>query len=149
MHPALGFDGQLLSERRRLAPDQLQRFGITQDQLNSVKSFDEANKYLTQYASGAAAAERDGATAAEAALRWASGDAVVLGGDFNLRAPEWPGFARVGGHDVDHVFIAGPLQARSTVQVLDRGALSDHAPVAVALRLLVGESGESGEDPDV
>ena len=96
-----------------------------------------------------AAAERDGATAAEAALRWASGDAVVLGGDFNLRAPEWPGFARVGGHDVDHVFIAGPLQARGTAQVLDRGALSDHAPVAVALRLLVGESGESGEDPDV
>ena len=54
-----------------------------------------------------AAALRDGAAAAAAALRWARGDAVVLGGDFNLRAPEWDGFARVGGHDVDHLFTAG------------------------------------------
>jgi endonuclease/exonuclease/phosphatase family metal-dependent hydrolase len=86
-----------------------------------------------------AAAQRDGAAAAAAALEWARGDAVVLGGDFNLRSPAWPGFAGVGGHDVDHVLIAGALRARGPAQVLDRGTLSDHAPVAVDLRLTVGE----------
>ncbi len=93
-----------------------------------------------------AAALRDGAAAAAAALRWARGDAVVLGGDFNLRAPEWDGFARVGGHDVDHLFTAGPMESWGDAEVLDRGALSDHAPVAADLRLTVGEAGDA---PDV
>jgi endonuclease/exonuclease/phosphatase family metal-dependent hydrolase len=93
-----------------------------------------------------AAALRDGAAAAAAALRWAGGDAVVLGGDFNLRAPEWDGFTPVGGHDVDHLFTAGAVEGRSGAEVLDRGALSDHAPVAAALRLTVGEAGDA---PDV
>jgi endonuclease/exonuclease/phosphatase family metal-dependent hydrolase len=92
-----------------------------------------------------AAARRDGAAAAAAALRWARGEAVVLGGDFNLRAPEWDGFTRVGGHDVDHLFTAGSVQGRSGAEVLDRGALSDHAPVAADLCLTVGETG-SGPD---
>jgi endonuclease/exonuclease/phosphatase family metal-dependent hydrolase len=87
-----------------------------------------------------AAARRDGAAAAAAALRWARGDAVVLGGDFNLRAPEWDGFVRVGGHDVDHLFTAGAVEGRGGVEVLDRGALSDHAPVAAELRLTVGKA---------
>ncbi|HEX3688419.1 MAG TPA: endonuclease/exonuclease/phosphatase family protein [Solirubrobacteraceae bacterium] len=94
----------------------------------------------------AAAAERDGTTAAAAALRWAGRDPVVLGGDFNLRAPEWSGFAAVGGHDVDHVFVAGGVQARGRAEVLERGALSDHAPVAVDLRLMTSEDGDR---PDV
>jgi endonuclease/exonuclease/phosphatase family metal-dependent hydrolase len=89
-----------------------------------------------------AAAQRDGAIAATSALAWARGDAVVLGGDFNLRTPAWPGFAAVGGHDVDHVFIAGALQARGGAEVLERGALSDHAPVAVNLRLAIGEGAD-------
>jgi endonuclease/exonuclease/phosphatase family metal-dependent hydrolase len=93
-----------------------------------------------------AAAQRDGATAAAAALSWARGDPVVLGGDFNLHAPQWAGFAAAGGHDVDHVFTAGAIQARHGAEVLDRGGLSDHAPVAVDLRLTVGESGAG---PDV
>jgi endonuclease/exonuclease/phosphatase family metal-dependent hydrolase len=88
----------------------------------------------------AAAAERDGAAAAAAALRWARGEAVVLGGDFNLRAPEWDGFARVGGHDVDHLFTAGAVEGCGGAEVLERGALSDHAPVAADLRLTVGET---------
>jgi endonuclease/exonuclease/phosphatase family metal-dependent hydrolase len=92
-----------------------------------------------------AAAERDGATAAESALRWARGEPLVFGGDFNLRAPQWPGFAAAGGHDVDHVFTAGAVTARRTAEVLDRGALSDHAPVAVDLSLTVGED-EDGPD---
>ena len=69
----------------------------------------------------------------------------MLGGDFNLRAPQWPGFATAGGHDVDHVFTAGAVTARRTAEVLDRGALSDHAPVAVDLSLTVGED-EDGPD---
>jgi endonuclease/exonuclease/phosphatase family metal-dependent hydrolase len=85
------------------------------------------------------AAERDGATAAAAALRWAQGDPVVLGGDFNLRDPHWPGFTAVGGHDVDHVFTAGRVRALHAAEVLNRGELSDHAPVAVDLHLTIGE----------
>lgn len=92
------------------------------------------------------AAQRDGATAATAALRWAQGDPLVLGGDFNLRAPQWPEFAAAGGHDVDHVFIAGAVEAPRGAEVLDRGTLSDHAPVAVDLRLTAGETGDG---PDV
>jgi endonuclease/exonuclease/phosphatase (EEP) superfamily protein YafD len=93
-----------------------------------------------------AAAQRDGATAGAVALGWASGDPLVFGGDFNLRAPQWPGFAAAGGHDVDHVFTAGAVTAVRAAEVLDRGALSDHAPVAVDLALTVGE--DDG-DPDV
>ncbi|MGH2894942.1 MAG: endonuclease/exonuclease/phosphatase family protein [Solirubrobacteraceae bacterium] len=87
------------------------------------------------------AAQRDGATAAAAALRWARDEPLVLGGDFNLRAPQWSGFAAAGGHDVDHLFTAGAVEIRHGAQVLDRGALSDHAPVAVDLRLMAGEPG--------
>jgi endonuclease/exonuclease/phosphatase family metal-dependent hydrolase len=92
-----------------------------------------------------AAAERDGTTAATAALRWADGDAVVLGGDFNLRAPRWPGFTAAGGYDVDHVFTAGAIHALRAVELLDRGVLSDHAPVAVDLRLAIGSDGEDAD----
>jgi endonuclease/exonuclease/phosphatase family metal-dependent hydrolase len=88
------------------------------------------------------AAERDGATAAAAALRWAEDGAVVLGGDFNLRDPRWPGFTAAGGNDVDHVFTAGALRAVGAAEVLDRGQLSDHAPVAVGLRLAIGSDGD-------
>jgi endonuclease/exonuclease/phosphatase family metal-dependent hydrolase len=93
-----------------------------------------------------AGAQRDGTAAAEAARDWARGDPLVLAGDFNLRAPQWPGFGAVAGNDVDHVFIAGALAPRGGAEVLDRGTLSDHAPVAVNLRLTVGEDGEG---PDV
>lgn len=92
-----------------------------------------------------AAAERDGTTAAAAALRWADGDPVVLGGDFNLRAPRWPGFVSAGGHDVDHVFTAGALEALRPAEVLDRDVLSDHAPVAVDLRLAIGSEGDGAD----
>lgn len=88
------------------------------------------------------AAERDGTAAAQAAREWARQDPLILGGDFNLRAPQWPGLVAVAGHDVDHVFIAGALEATSAAEVLDRGSLSDHAPVAVDLRLTSGESGD-------
>ncbi len=93
-----------------------------------------------------AAARRDGTTAAEAARAWARDDPLVLGGDFNLRAPQWPGFVDAGGHDVDHIFTAGAVTALGEAEVLDRGTLSDHAPVAVDLRLTIGET---EDEPDV
>ncbi len=56
----------------------------------------------------------------------------MLGGDFNIRQLALDGFACAGGHDVDYVFVRG-LSAASGAEVLDRGRLSDHAPVAVTL----------------
>ena len=79
-----------------------------------------------------AAARRDDELAARTLLDWAGEGACVLGGDFNLRALELEGLRRAGGHDVDHVFARG-LEAAGPVEVLERGMLSDHAPVAVEL----------------
>lgn len=87
----------------------------------------------------AAAAQRDGTTAADAAREWSDGGPVILGGDFNLRDPQWSGFERVAGHDVDHIFIAGALVAAGPADVLDRGTLSDHAPVTAELSLTTGQ----------
>jgi endonuclease/exonuclease/phosphatase family metal-dependent hydrolase len=74
----------------------------------------------------------DCARAGAAALAWAGGAPLVLGGDLNLRRPQLPGFAHAAGHYVDHVLVRG-LAAAGPAEVLERGALSDHAPVAVAL----------------
>jgi endonuclease/exonuclease/phosphatase family metal-dependent hydrolase len=89
------------------------------------------------------AAERDGHAAADTARQWAGSDPLVLGGDFNLRDPQWPGFTRVAGHDVDHVFIAGAFEARGGTEILDGGRLSDHVPVAVGLSLTAGRAAVS------
>jgi endonuclease/exonuclease/phosphatase family metal-dependent hydrolase len=91
------------------------------------------NLHGTAHVDGAAA--QDGANAAEAALRWSDGEPVVLGGDFNLRAPRWPPFTHIAGNDVDHILVAGAVQAASDAELPDRGRLSDHAPVSVAVRL--------------
>jgi endonuclease/exonuclease/phosphatase family metal-dependent hydrolase len=79
-----------------------------------------------------AAARRDGALAAASVLEWAAGAPAILGGDFNVRRLGLDGFAYGGGLDVDHVFVSGGLGA-SDAEVLDRGRLSDHAPVAVSV----------------
>jgi endonuclease/exonuclease/phosphatase family metal-dependent hydrolase len=78
-------------------------------------------------------AQADLAAAAEAVGRWAAGGAAVLGGDFNTRAPRVPGFEPAGGHGVDWVAVRG-ARAAGPAEVLDRGELSDHAPVLVTLR---------------
>jgi endonuclease/exonuclease/phosphatase family metal-dependent hydrolase len=70
--------------------------------------------------------------AAETLAAWADGAPAVLGGDFNVRALSLDGFVQAAGHDVDLVFTRG-LAAAGTGDVLDRGQLSDHAPVAVTL----------------
>ena len=69
---------------------------------------------------------------AEAAARWESCAHVVLGGDTNVRRPRADGFAVAGGHGVDHVLVRGFERVRASV--LERGPLSDHAPVLVELR---------------
>src|SRR4051812_406818 len=82
-----------------------------------------------------ARARSDAAEAAAAARRWAGDDApVVLGGDFNVRRPSAPGFTAAGGHGVDHVLVRH-LRPTGPAQALERGSLSDHAPVLVELTL--------------
>jgi endonuclease/exonuclease/phosphatase family metal-dependent hydrolase len=71
--------------------------------------------------------------AASTVLGWAGAGPVVLGGDFNLTAPSVPGFNHAGGHEVDHIFVRD-LKGAGRAAVLDRGRLSDHAPVAVTVR---------------
>ena len=70
------------------------------------------------------------------ARRWAGGAPLIFGGDINLRRPpELPGLVHLGGNHVDHLFSDGrPAAAKR--EVLDRGHLSDHPPVAVTLGLI-------------
>jgi endonuclease/exonuclease/phosphatase family metal-dependent hydrolase len=89
----------------------------------------------------APAALRDGSLAAAAVRAWAAGQPAILGGDFNVRRPALDGFERAGGHDVDHLFVSGPLVGGGA-QVLDRGRLSDHAPVVVEVLLRLPREGE-------
>jgi endonuclease/exonuclease/phosphatase family metal-dependent hydrolase len=79
-----------------------------------------------------AGARREAAAAARALPGWAAGAPIVLGGDFNVRSLTLDGFDHAGGYDVDHVFVRG-LAVTSPADVLDRGTLSDHAPVAVTV----------------
>lgn len=79
-----------------------------------------------------ATARREGAVAATTMLAWGGESPLVLGGDFNVGELELPGLQPMGGHDVDLVFARG-LSAREGAEVLERGALSDHAPVRVSL----------------
>jgi len=75
---------------------------------------------------------RDARRAAASVLRWAGALPVAFGGDFNIRDLSLDGFGYAGGHGVDHVFVRG-LQACGAAEVLDRGHLSDHAPVRVSV----------------
>ncbi len=75
----------------------------------------------------------DTRAAVEHARRWAAGAPLIFGGDVNLKQP--PGFrglVHVGGNHVDHLFSDG-RPAAGKREVLDRGTLSDHPPVAVTL----------------
>jgi endonuclease/exonuclease/phosphatase family metal-dependent hydrolase len=79
-------------------------------------------------------ARRDVHAACATALRWADDAPLVFGGDLNVRDPRLDGFAHLGGSHVDHVFARGHAHAREAhAEVLDRGALSDHAPLRVTL----------------
>ncbi|MGN6168420.1 MAG: endonuclease/exonuclease/phosphatase family protein, partial [Solirubrobacteraceae bacterium] len=76
------------------------------------------------------AARSESERARVAMVRWAAGAPVVLGGDFNVRGLALAGLVAAANHDVDYIFVAG-VETASEAQVLDRGNLSDHAPVAV------------------
>jgi endonuclease/exonuclease/phosphatase family metal-dependent hydrolase len=65
------------------------------------------------------------------ALAWAPGGPLVFGGDLNHRDPHLPGLVHAAGRDVDHLF-ARELTPESAAEVLVRGALSDHPPLAVS-----------------
>ncbi len=78
-------------------------------------------------------AHADTAKARAAALRWAGDAPLVLGGDFNVRGPYLSRFLHAGGHGVDHVFAYGGPEPAARAEVLERGGLSDHAPVRVTL----------------
>jgi endonuclease/exonuclease/phosphatase family metal-dependent hydrolase len=77
-------------------------------------------------------AQADIGRAAATVLAWAGGAPALLGGDFNVRAPVVPGFEHLGGHGVDHVLGHG-LRAAGAPEIPDRGRLSDHDPVIVAV----------------
>ena len=77
-----------------------------------------------------ARAGADISRAAAATLAWARGAPAILGGDFNVRAPAAAGFEHLGGAGVDHV-LGHRVVAGAPARVLDRGSLSDHAPVLV------------------
>lgn len=78
----------------------------------------------------------------QAALEWADGRPLILGGDLNLRKPSAPSseISHVASRDVDHLFARG-LAARAEARLLERrvelrGAsveLSDHPPLLVEL----------------
>jgi endonuclease/exonuclease/phosphatase family metal-dependent hydrolase len=70
--------------------------------------------------------------AGEALRDWAGAAPVVLGGDFNLPDPQLPRFTEMARHGVDMVLARG-LKADGPAAVLERGRLSDHAPLAVSL----------------
>lgn len=77
-------------------------------------------------------AHADIAKAAAAVLAWSGGAPAVLGGDFNVRSPVAGGFEWLGGAGVDHILGHG-VAAHDAAHVLERGVLSDHAPVAVGV----------------
>ncbi len=77
-------------------------------------------------------ARDDLAAAVRAADAWSRGGPLVLGGDLNMRRAEAAGMTWAGGHGVDHV-LARSLRPAGPARALERGPLSDHAPVLVEL----------------
>ena len=68
-----------------------------------------------------------------AAREWAGGEPLIFGGDVNLKKPPaFPGLVHVAGNHVDHLFTDGRAAA-GKAEVIKRGVLSDHPPVAVTL----------------
>ena len=67
------------------------------------------------------------ADVARAGAAWADAPSLVLGGDLNVRAPRVP-LTSLGAHGVDHVLARGWVPVGPS-RALDRGRLSDHAPL--------------------
>jgi endonuclease/exonuclease/phosphatase family metal-dependent hydrolase len=97
-----------------------------------------ANLHAT--AGDAAAARHDVDEAARAARAWAceGHDRLVLGGDLNLRSVQVDGLRVLASHEVDHVLAGEGVAIVGDAETLERGALSDHAPLAVTLSVQLG-----------
>jgi endonuclease/exonuclease/phosphatase family metal-dependent hydrolase len=89
---------------------------------------------------------RDADRAASSALRWAGDAPLVLGGDFNIRGLALDGFELAAAHEVDYVF-ARRLRPAAAAEVLERGRLSDHAPVRAQLTIDSAPTPRSRETP--
>jgi endonuclease/exonuclease/phosphatase family metal-dependent hydrolase len=76
-------------------------------------------------------ARADMARCGEVLARWAGAAPALLGGDANVADPTVPGFTDVGGHRIDRFFTRGALTVGSPPRTLERGSLSDHAPVLI------------------
>jgi endonuclease/exonuclease/phosphatase family metal-dependent hydrolase len=79
-----------------------------------------------------ALARADCHRALAAAVGWAAGGPLVFGGDLNVKRPDLPGVVHAAGNHVDHI-LCDRLTPAGRGEVLDRGTLSDHAPVAARL----------------
>jgi endonuclease/exonuclease/phosphatase family metal-dependent hydrolase len=78
-------------------------------------------------------AQADLDRAGAATTDWAAGAPTILGGDLNLRGePTAFGFRHLAGHSLDHVLGRG-VHAAGPGRTLDRGILSDHAPLTVTV----------------
>jgi endonuclease/exonuclease/phosphatase family metal-dependent hydrolase len=91
-----------------------------------------ANLHASQDRRGRPA--QDLARAVREVTEWCGDGPLVLGGDLNQRgtiAP--PGFVHATGHSVDHLLSRGLVPA-GPGRTLERGGLSDHAPLLVELR---------------
>jgi endonuclease/exonuclease/phosphatase family metal-dependent hydrolase len=77
-------------------------------------------------------ARGDMSRAGGALAGWARGGPVLLGGDANVEDPRVEGFEDLGGGGIDR-FLARGVAAAGAPEVLDPGALSDHAPVRIAV----------------
>jgi len=76
-------------------------------------------------------ARRDLVRAHAAVLRWAGDAPIVFGGDCNVVRLALPDVEHVGASHVDHLFARGLAYAHTREQTLERGQLSDHAPLLV------------------
>ena len=76
---------------------------------------------------------REAREAGATAVRWAGAAPLTLGGDFNVHSLALEGLTWVAGRTADHVFVARMSPVAGSARVLDRGSLSDHAPVAVTV----------------
>jgi endonuclease/exonuclease/phosphatase family metal-dependent hydrolase len=65
---------------------------------------------------------------------WAGAAPALLGGDANVVDPAVEGFADAGGHRIDRFFVRGGLEPVVAPRTLERGGLSDHAPVLIEVR---------------
>lgn len=91
------------------------------------------------------------------ALRWANGAPAIVGGDWNVpasileealarEASTRGRLSLAGASGVDQVFVAG-LSVSAEPRVLERGRLSDHAPLLVSVMEIADHGGQTHHAP--